>query len=438
MLKRVEKDPMDLLIPFAALLIFLVLGIPIAFSLGTAGVIGILLITGDMNILMSMAGLVTFDAVASYVLSAVPMFILLALLTSAGGIAKDMFISAYNWTSNIRGGVAIGTVFACGIFGAMSGASLAAASVMSEIAIPNMRRLGYSEALTGGVVSIGSTLCILIPPSILFVIYGTLTDTSISKLLLAGVFPGITLGIFLILCIFIWVTVRPQDAPQAEKIFWSERWRSSYRIWPAILLIFIVIGLLYAGVATPTEVAGLGAVSAGLIGIILRRLTWVGAVEAFKGTVSISAMIFMLLIGAYIFGYFMTLSGLPQTVIDTVDAMHLNRWIVMFAICFSYFVFSMFMDELPLMLIYLQITFPLIIKLGFDPIWYGVVMAILIMMGFVFPPVGLICFVVSSAGRMKLSEVYKGASVLIIAIILTLVSLMVFPQIALFLPSTMK
>jgi C4-dicarboxylate transporter DctM subunit len=429
---------MELVIPFIALLIFLVVGIPIAFSLGAAGIIGIFLITGDLNVLMSMVGLVPFDAVASYVLSAVPMFILMAFLISSGGIAKDMFKSAYNWTSNVRGGVAIGTVFACGIFGAMSGASLAAASVMSEIAIPNMRRMGYSEALTGGVVSIGSTLCILIPPSILFVIYGTLTDTSIAKLLLAGVLPGITLGIFLIFCIFIWVTIRPQDAPNAEKVSWSERWRSSYHIWPAILLIFIVIGLLYAGVATPTEVAGLGAFFAGWIGIILRRLTWAGALQSFKATISISAMIFMLLIGAYIFGYFMTLSGLPQAVINTVEEMKLNRWVVMFAICLSYFIFSMFMDELPLMLIYLQITFPLIIKLGFDPIWYGVVMAILIMMGFVFPPVGLICFVVSSAGKMKLSEVYKGASILIIAIMLTLVTLMIFPQIALFLPSMMK
>ena len=429
---------MELMLPFIMLLIFLIAGIPIAFALGTAGILGIFLITRDIQVLMSMVGLVTYDAVASYVLSAVPMFILMAFLISSGGIARDMFKSAYNWTSNVRGGVAIGTVFACGIFGAMSGASLAAASVMSEIAIPNMRRLGYSEPLTGGVVSIGSTLCILIPPSILFVIYGTLTDTSIAKLLLAGVIPGIVLGIFLILCIFLWVTIRPQDAPQAEKMSWSERWRGSIHIWPAVLLIFIVIVLLYAGVATPTEVAGLGAFFAGLIGISLRRLTWAGALKSFKETISISAMIFMLLIGAYIFGYFITLSGLPEAVINTVDTMNLNRWIVMFAICLSYFIFSMFMDELPLMLIYLQITFPLIIKLGFDPIWYGVVIAILIMMGFVFPPVGLICFVVSSAGKMKLMDVYMGSSILIIAIIITLIALMFFPEIALWLPSTMK
>ena len=198
------------------------------------------------------------------------------------------------------------------------------------------------------------------------------------------------------------------------------------------------MGLLYAGVATPTEVAGLGAFFAGLIGIILHRLSWAGALKAFKATMRISAMIFMILIGATVFGYFMTLSGIPQKVIDAVDAMDLSRWIVMIAICLSYFVFSMFMDELPLMLIYLQITFPLIVKLGFDPIWYGVVMAIMIMMGFVFPPVGLICFVVSSAGKIELAKVYKGSSILIIAIVITLVSLMIFPELALWLPSTMK
>ena len=429
---------MDLWLPFVALFVFFVSGVPIAFSLCAAGMIGIFLITRDLGVLMSMVGLVTFDAVASYVLSAVPMFILMAFLTSSGGLAADMYRAAHNWTSNIRGGVAIGTVFACGIFGAMSGASLAAASVMSEIAVPNMRRLGYSEPLTGGVVSIGATLDILIPPSILFVIYGIMTNTSVGKLLLAGVVPGITLGICLILCILIWVTLRPQDAPRAERVSWSERWRSTYRVWPCVLLIFIVMGLLYAGIATPTEVAGLGALFAGLTGAFLGRLTWNGTLQALKGTIRIAAMIFMILIGAYVFGYFMTLSGIPQKVIAAVEVMKLNRWVVMTAICLSYFLFSMFMDELPLMLLYLQITFPLITRLGFDPIWYGVVMAMMVMMGLVFPPVGLIVFVVSEAGKIPLGKVYKGASILIIALVITLILLMFVPGLALWLPSTMK
>jgi tripartite ATP-independent transporter DctM subunit len=429
---------MNLLLPFVCLLIFFSLGIPIAFSLGVAGVIGILLMTKDLTVLMSMVGLVTFDAVASYVLSAIPMFILMAFLSSSGGLATDMYRAAHNWTSNIRGGVAIGTVFACGIFGAMSGASLAAASVMSQIAVPNMRRLGYSETLTGGVVSIGSTLDILIPPSVMFVIYGIMTDTSVGKLLLAGVAPGILLGILLILCILIWVTIRPQDAPRAERVPWGERWRSLYRIWPCIVLIFIVMGLLYAGVATPTEIAGLGAFFAGLIGVVLGRLRFAGALQAFKATIRVSAMIFMVLIGATIFGYFMTLSGIPDKVIEAVYAMNLNRWTVIMGIVGSYFIFSMFMDELPLMLLYLQITFPLVMKLGFDPIWYGVINAMMMMLGLTFPPVGLICFVVSSVGKIELAKVYKGSAILIVAIFLTMILIMIFPEIALWFPSTMK
>jgi C4-dicarboxylate transporter DctM subunit len=429
---------MDLSLPFIILLIFFILGVPIAFSLGAAGAVGILLITKDLNVLMSMVGLVTFDAAASYVLSAVPMFILMAFLSSSGGLATDMYKAAHNWTSNIRGGVGIGTVFACGIFGAMSGASLAAASVMSEIAIPNMRRLGYSEVLTGGIVSIGSTLDILIPPSVLFVIYGIMTNTSVGKLLLAGVIPGIILGIFLILCILVWTAIRPQDAPKTEQVSWPERWRSLYRIWPCIILILIVMGLLYAGVATPTEVAGLSAFFAGLIGLILGRLDWTGALKAFRSTVRISAMIFMILIGATIFGYFMTLSGIPDKIIEAVYAMNLNRWTVVIGIVGSYFIFSMFMDELPLMLLYLQITFPLVMKLGFDPIWYGVINAMMVMLGLVFPPVGLICFVVSSVGKMDLAKVYKGSSILIIAIVMTMILVMIFPEIALWFPSKMK
>jgi C4-dicarboxylate transporter, DctM subunit len=427
------------LVPFLVLILCFVLGIPIAFSLGTAGFIGLLLITKDVGVSTSIIGLVTYDAVSSYILSAIPMFILMAYLTSSTGLAGDMFKAAQNWTSRIRGGVAVGTVFACGTFGAMSGASLAAASVMSEIAVPSMRKLGYSDTLIGGVVSVGSTLDILIPPSVFFVIYGVITETSVSQLLLAGILPGIVLGLFLIMCIMIWVSIRPQDAPQkGEKIPFAEKWKSLYKVWPSILIIVAIMGLLYGGIATPTEVAGLGACLTGLAGLLLGRLNLAGLFDAFRGTIRTTVMIFMMLIGAYIFGYYVTQSGAPQKMLALVQAMEINRWLVMVAICVSYFVLSMFMDELPLVLIYLQITFPLITSLGFNPIWYGVVIAILQMMGLVFPPVGLIAFVVTKVGKIELQKVYTGSSVLIVAIVLTLVSVMVFPEIALWIPSRMR
>jgi C4-dicarboxylate transporter DctM subunit len=427
------------LIPFIALILCFILGIPIAFSLGTAGFIGLLLITKDVGVATSIVGFVTYDAVSSYVLSAIPMFVLMAYLTSSSGLAQDMFKAAQNWTSRMPGGVAIGTVFACGIFGAMSGASLAAASVMSEVAVPSMRKLGYSDTLIGGVISVGSTIVVLIPPSIFFVIYGVITETSVSQLLLAGILPGIVLGIFLIICILFWVFIRPQDAPQkGEKVPLAVKWESLYRVWPSFLLVIVIMGLLYGGIATPTEVAGLGAFCAGVIGLILRRLNPAGIWNALKGTIRTTVMIFMMLIGAYIFGYYITLSGAPQKILALVQAMDINRWYIMAAICISYFIFSMFMDELPLILIYLQVTFPLVISLGFNPIWYGVVMALLEIMGLVFPPVGLVAFVVTKVGKIELQKVYTGTSILIVAIFLTLISIMVFPEIALWIPSSMR
>jgi tripartite ATP-independent transporter DctM subunit len=195
---------------------------------------------------------------------------------------------------------------------------------------------------------------------------------------------------------------------------------------------------LYAGIATPTEVGALGAFFAGAMGFITRRLTWAGVLEAVKGTIRVSAMIFMIIIGGMIFGYFITQSGIPQKAIDVVNAMNLNRWIVIIAIVVSYFIISMFMDEIPLMLIYVQLTFPLVIKLGFDPIWYGIVTGLMIMMGMVFPPVGILAFIVSGVGKIDLVKVYKGATLLTIALFLTLIIMMLYPQVVLWLPSTMS
>jgi len=429
---------MSLAIPFALLLVLLALGVPIAFTLGVAGIVGILLVTGDFNALLLMSGLTIYNNVASYILTTIPMFILMALLSSQGGLARDLFEAASNWFSSIRGGVAIATVFACGIFGAMSGTSTATASVMSQIAVPNMRRLGYSDVLTGGVVGVGSTLDLLIPPSVAFVVYGMLTDTSIGKMLVAGIVPGMVLGIFLVICISIWVAIRPRDAPKTEQVTWSKRFRSLLRVWASLLLIVMVCILLYAGIATPTEVGALGAFLAGAIGFATRRLTWAGALETVKGTIRVSAMIFMIIIGGMIFGYFITQSGIPQKAIDVVSTMNLNRWIVIFAIVVSYFIISMFMDEIPLMLIYVQLTFPLVIRLGFDPIWYGIVTGMMMMMGMVFPPVGILAFIVSGVGKIDLVKVYKGTAILTIALFLTLIIMMLYPQVVLWLPSTMS
>jgi tripartite ATP-independent transporter DctM subunit len=425
-------------LPFLVMLAALLLGVPIAFSLATAGIVGIVLLGGDVNIVLRILGTTPFGVTADYVLTTIPMFILMAYFSASGGLARDLFTAGANWLSQVKGGLAIATVFACGIFGAMSGASLAAAAVMSSIAMPEMRRHGYSDELAAGAIGIGATLDILIPPSVGMVIYGISTQTSIGKLLIAGVVPGIIVAIFLIVAILVWVRVRPAHAPETYVVPARERWASTGRIWSSLLLIVLVVALLYTGAATPTEVGALGAFLAGAIGFVFGRLTWAGAFQALRETIKTSALIFMILIGATVFGYYMAMSKIPQQVVAAVTEMNLNRWLVIVGIVVTYFVVSMFMDELPLLLLTLQLTFPLVTSLGFDPVWFGVMSMLMVAMGLVFPPVGMIAFVVSSSANVSLVKVYTGTSILMIALVLTTALLMVFPQIALWLPNTMK
>jgi len=425
-------------VPFLVMVVSLLLGLPIAFSLAVAGIVGIYMLGGDWNVVSRILGTTPFSTAAEYVLTTIPMFILMAYFSASGGLARDLYTAGAQWLSRVKGGLAIATVFACGVFGAMSGASLAAAAVMSSIAMPEMRRHGYSDELAAGAIGIGATLDILIPPSVGMVIYGITTQTSIGKLLIAGVIPGIIVGIFLILAIIVWVRVRPAHAPQTYVVSRSERWAGLRRIWSSLLLIVLVVALLYTGAATPTEVGALGAFLAAAIGVALKRLSWAGATEAIRQTIKTSGLIFMILIGATIFGYYMAMSQIPQHVVAVVAALDLNRWVVMSGIVVAYFVVSMFMDELPLLLLTLQLTFPLIVSLGFDPIWFGVMSMLMVSMGLVFPPVGMIAFVVSSSANVSLVKVYTGTSILMIALVLTTILIMIFPQIVLWLPNTMR
>jgi C4-dicarboxylate transporter, DctM subunit len=425
-------------LPFLVMVITLLLGLPIAFSLAGAGILGIYLHTGNWNMVIGILGMAPFSTVADYALTTIPMFILMAFFSASSGLARDLYTAGANWLSHIKGGLAVATVFACGIFGAMSGASVAAASVMSSIAMPEMRRHGYSEELAAGSIGIGATLDILIPPSVAMVIYGVATQTSIGKLLIAGVVPGIIVGIFLALAILVWVRVSPSHAPETYRVSAAERWASIKRIWPSLLLILMVLILLYTGIVTPTEVGAIGAFLSAAIGVAFGRLRWAGAIEALKLTIRTSAMIFMIIIGATIFGSYMALSRFPQHVVAVVAEMNLNRWVVIVGIVVAYFVVSMFMDEIPLLLLTLQLTFPLITNLGFDPIWFGVLSMMMVSMGLVFPPVGMIAFIVSATANVSLVKVYKGTSILMIAIVLTTILIMIFPQIVLWLPATMR
>lgn len=425
---------MEILLPFVVLVLLFVVGVPIAFAMAGAGMLGVYLLTGDW---LTAPGLLAYRTAADFVLVTIPMFILMAYFTASGGIARDLYTAAANFVGHWRGGLAIASVGACGIFGALSGASVAAAAVITPIAMPEMRRYGYSDVLAGGALGVGATLDALIPPSVGMVLYAVITETSVGKLLIAGIIPGIVLALLLTLTILVWVTLNPSLAPLIPRVGWPERRRSLRAVWPSVLLIVIVLYIMYSGIATPTEAGAFGAAGAAGLGFLTGRLSVPAFVDAIKATIRATAMIFLIIIGAKLFGHFLALSEIPKSAVDTVQALHLNRWVVLIGIAVGYFLISMFMDEGPLLLISLPVTFPLVVSLGFDPIWFGVYSILLACMGLVFPPVGLVSFVVSSTGQIELEKVFRGTSVMLIALIGTTVLIMVFPQLALYLPSKM-
>ncbi len=425
-------------LPFLVLVGAMLLGLPIAFSLATAGIVGIYLLGGDWNVVFRILGTTPFGTAAEYILTTIPMFILMAYFSASGGLARDLYTAGANWLSRSAAGWPSPPSSPAGSSAPCRARAWRRRPSCRAIAMGEMRRRGYSDELAAGSIGIGSTLDILIPPSVGMVIYGITTQTSIGKLLIAGVVPGIIVAAFLVVAIMVWVRVSPSHAPETYSVPAAERWASLRRIWASLLLIVLVVVLLYTGAATPTEVGAIGAFMAAAIGFALRRLTWAGALDAVRQTVKTSALIFMILIGATIFGYYMAMSKIPQQVVAVVTEMNLNRWVVISGIVVAYFVVSMFMDELPLLLLTLQLTFPLITSLGFDPIWFGVMSMLMVSMGLVFPPVGMIAFVVSSTGNVRLTKVYKGTSILMVALVATTILIMVFPQIVLWLPSTMK
>lgn len=425
---------MSILIPIALLLILFLIGVPIALSLAAAGLVGILIVTGDPQILMQALGSKPYATAADYALTTIPAFVFMAYLADQAGLAEDMYRAAGKWLAPFRGGLAIATTFASTAFGAMSGASTASAAVMSRVAHPNMQKAGYSRRLSTGTIAVGSTLSSLVPPSVAMVIYAIATETSLRGMLLAGVVPGILLCIFIAVTIMVWVRKNPAIAPAGTRYPLRERLLSLRPIWLGALVIVILMLLLYGGFATPTEIGAVGAVVIGLVGALRGKITWRGLLKAVESTLRTTSLIFFIIVGASIFGLYLTVSRLPQGLVELITDSSINRWVVIILICVGYLVLSMFMDENPLLLITLPLTFPLTIALGFDPVWFGIVTMLLAAIGLVCPPVGMSAFVVASSSRVPVDVVYRGTLVLMIPMLACLAIVLAIPEVALWLP----
>lgn len=410
------------------------IGMPIGFVLIFIGSVGIYL-TAGYDTLKGILSTTAYRSVNDFTFSAVPLFILMAHFISKSKVADDLFDSVLKWIGHIPGGAGVATVVGSAGFGALSGSSVAATSVMSEIAVPKMIQSRYTDSFASGLVASSTgTLAVMIPPSIPLILYGIQTETSIGKLLIAGILPGLLLAF--LLCITV-VIQGIRNNSRTEKHSWKERFRSLKSVGPAILLILFVVYVIYFGVATTTEAAAFGAFGAFIIGLALRRLSFTDITDSLLATIKQTAMIFIIIIGAHIFSYYITMTRVGNTILEAVAASGLSPLMTLLLIIVFYLVIGLFMEVVGSMLLTLPLVFPLIVELGYDPIWFGVLLVLVLEIGLVTPPVGMNLFITSQHSGVAVDRVLKGSIPFIIVLLLTVFLLVLFPNIVLYLPSLM-
>lgn len=416
------------------LLVLLIIGMPIGFVLILVGSFG-LLIENGFDSLMAVLTSIGFRSVNNFTFTTIPLFILMAHFLSKSGIADDLFGSMLKWIGHLPGGAGVATVFSSAGFGALSGSSIAATSTMSQIAIPQMVKARYTEQFSAGLIaSCTGTLAVLIPPSIPLILYGIQTETSVGQLLMAGILPGLLLG--LLVCIFV-VASSLKNKSMVDKVSWKERLSSTKPVFPSVLLIGLVVSILYLGIATSTEIAAFGAFGALVIGMSLKRLNRQKIYESLVATTKQTAMIFLIVIGANIFATFIAFTQTGVKVIEAIVESGASPYMILFFIILIYLVLGLFLDLIASLLITLPVVFPLMIELGFDPIWFGVILVLLLEIGLVTPPVGLNLFITSEHAKIPVQRVFVGSIPFIGILLLTIIILIIFPEIALFIPERM-
>ena len=417
------------------LLLLFVIKFPVAFAMALVGFLGFAYLAGVSPALALLAKDV-FETFSSYPLSVIPMFILMGNFAYASGISQRLFNTAYAWVGHFRGGLTITTVIACAGFAAICGSTTATAATMGQIALPEMKKYRYDNKLATGTVAAASTLGILIPPSTIFIVYGIMTEGSIGQLFISGVLPGAILTLFFLLTVGYLCIRHPELGPPGEPTTWAKKLKAFSGIIEAVILFLLAIGGLFLGWFSPTQAGAIGAGGALLIGVARRRISWSGFVEAGKEGLRTSCMVLFIITGATVFGHFMAMSGIPFVLADWIGSLPISPMAVMGLIIFVYFVGGFFMDSMALIVVTIPIFFPLVMNLGFDPIWFGVIIVVVAEMGVITPPVGVNVFVIKGiAPEIPLHVIFRGIFPFLGGLILLAVLLMIFPQIATFLPS---
>jgi len=422
-----------LLLMFALLAI----GVPVGFAMGVSGAIG-LYVVGSWDMLLGVLQTVPLSTVSSYELITIPMFLLMAELVLISGIADDLFRAAAAWVGHVRGGLGMATAMAGAGFGAICGTSTASAATLSATSLPAMIKHGYEPRMASGVVAISGTLAMLIPPSVVLIIFGLLAEANIGKLLIAGVIPGILVTITIILTVYVLAVRNPAAAPVSPRAPLKEKITLLKVVGPMVVLMMMVTGVIYTGMATPTEASALGAFGALLIAIHRRTASPAALIKAATRATQGTCMIAMILLGAYLFGYFFTLTRVTQDLVEWVGALETSRWVIMVGILAVYVILGAFMDQIAILVLTVPIVMPLIVALNFDPIWFGVIVIVTAEVGLITPPMGLNCFVVAFYAKRPVSEVFAGIWPHVFAHFIAIGLMLAFPQLVLWLPSMMK
>ncbi len=420
---------------FVAMFVLMGLRVPLGVSMGLVGVFGFAAMRGispALNLLTTSP----IRVITDFNLTLVPFFILMGVFATNSGMSRELFRTGNAWLGQFRGGLALSTIAACAGFAAICGSSIATAATMTRVALPEMRKAGYADATSTGVIAAGGTLGILIPPSVMMVVYAFLTETDVGQLLMAGVVPGILATLMYMATVLI---AHGKRLPPGTKFDLREAFASLRDVWAVLVLFLAVIGVIYLGIATATEAAAVGATLTMLIGILRGRLGFKLIMQSLVESLRTSVSLFSVLIGAILFGYFLAITQSPQKLTAFLVGMDLGPYGTLTLILVIFFIAGALMDEMAMIILLVPIVFPVITHLGFDPIWFGVIIVVSCELGMITPPVGINVFVINSIAKdVKITTIYGGVMPFILTDIIRLILLVLFPAIALWLPTTMR
>jgi len=431
------------LIGFAVLMIFIFARVPLGVAMGVVGVCGFAYVQVEefgnprgWDAAFNMISQVAFETGLSYSLSVVPLFILMGNFITEAGLSKQLYRASNAFLGHFKGGLALATVVSCGAFSAVCGSSMATAATMSKVAMPSMRKYNYSDGLASGSIAAGGTLGILIPPSVILVIYGIMTETDIGKLFIAGLLPGFIGIVLYMAAVSVTVHLKPKAGPAGVKSTWAERLEAVKHVWAICGLFIVVMGGIYSGIFTPTEAAGIGASGAFFIALLRRSLTFKRLTDTLVSAVRTTAMLFFLVIGAVLFSNFINLAGLPDALRDMVLAMDLSPVLVILAIVGIYVLLGCVLESMSMILLTVPVFYPLVQAMGFDMIWFGTLVVVVTEISLITPPVGLNVFVLKTVlPDVKLATIFRGVTPFWIADIVRLVLIATVPAISLALPN---